>query len=77
MYGRTDKPSKEELKHLKEVCTKGTRVRLQYMNDVQAPPVGTMGTVMCVDDLGTIHVQWDTGSTLGVAWNCDLVQVVE
>lgn len=77
MYGRTDRPNNDELKHMKEVLTKGTRVRLQYMNDVQAPPVGTMGTVMCVDDLGTIHVQWDTGSTLGVAWHCDLVQVVE
>lgn len=28
----------------------GTRVRLVQMDDVQAPPVGTLGTVMGVDD---------------------------
>lgn len=77
MYGRTDRPNKEQLASLKTVCTKGSRVRLCYMNDPQAPPPGTMGTVMCVDDIGTIHVQWDTGSTLGVAWNHDLCQLVE
>ena len=29
------------------------------MDDVQTPPVGTKGTVIGVDDIGSIHVQWD------------------
>ena len=43
--------------------TKGARVRLISMDDVQAPPAGTEGTVQYVDDAGTIHVQWDTGDS--------------
>ena len=27
---------------------------------------GGKGTVHCVDDMGTIHVQWDCGSSLGL-----------
>ena len=45
---------------------KGTRVELVKMDDMQAPPIGTHGTVTCVDDQGTIMVDWDNGSHLGV-----------
>ena len=45
---------------------KGTRVELVKMDDVQAPPIGTQGTVQLVDDIGTIMVDWDNGSKLGV-----------
>ena len=41
---------------------KGTRVELVKMDDIQAPPVGTPGTVQLVDDTGTIMVDWDNGS---------------
>lgn len=44
----------------------GTRVMLKSMNDVQAPPFGTLGTVQFVDAIGNIFVQWDSGSTLNV-----------
>ena len=27
---------------------------------------GALGTVLRVDDIGTIHVSWDCGSSLGV-----------
>lgn len=40
------------LKHLRETYRKGTRVQLIKMDDVQAPPVGTKGTVIGVDDIG-------------------------
>lgn len=42
------------------------RVRLISMDDPQAVPRGTEGTVKFVDDSGTIHVLWDTGSQLGL-----------
>ena len=34
-------------------------------------PSGTRGTVMLVDDAGTIHPKWDNGRTLGVIPNVD------
>ena len=36
------------------------------MDDSQAPPAGTVGTVKCVDDMGTIHMRWDSGRSLGI-----------
>lgn len=45
---------------------RGTRVVLVKMEDVQAPPIGTQGTVQLVDDVGTIMVDWDNGSKLGI-----------
>ena len=68
--------SKELLDDLRERYTKGTRVELIRMEDPQAPPVGTRGTVTCVDDIGTIHVKWDTGSSLGVAYGEDQCRVL-
>ena len=59
------------------VRTKGARVRLIFMDDVQAPPAGTEGTVQYVDDAGTIHVQWDTGGSLGLVPNADEWELVE
>ena len=55
----------------------GMRVRLIKMDDVQAPPIGTIGTVTGVDDIGTIHVHWDTGSSLGLIPDEDEWEVVE
>lgn len=51
---------------LKEQYPAGTRIMLKNMDDVQAPPFGTLGTVRGVDGIGNILVQWDTGSTLSV-----------
>ena len=36
------------------------------MDDPQAPPPGTKGTVRYVDGLGQIGVEWDTGSSLSL-----------
>ena len=57
--------------------TKGARVRLVSMDDMQAPPAGTEGTVQYVDDAGTIHVQWDTGGSLGLVPGADEWELVE
>ena len=51
----------------------GTRVKLLDMDDEQAPPVGTLGTVDCVDDMGNIRVNWDNGSSLSVIFGVDRV----
>ena len=41
------------------------------MNDFQAPPLGTKGTVTGVDDTGSILVNWDNGSHLNVVYGED------
>ena len=61
------------IQFLKDLYPAGTRVKLLEMNDIQAPPIGTVGTVMYVDDIGTIHIKWDNGSTLGAAYPEDRV----
>ena len=66
---RTPRP--EIIERLREDFPVGCRVELLRMDDVQAPPIGTLGTVVGVDAIGTIHVNWDTGSGLGVAYGED------
>jgi len=68
--------SKARLERLRSQYASGTRVELVEMNDRQSPPLGTKGTVVFVDDIGTIHVHWDTGSSLGVAYGEDRCRVL-
>lgn len=70
-------PKPYVIKSLKERYPVGCIVELIQMNDKYAPPVGTRGKVIYVDDLGTIHVKWNNGSTLGVAYGEDSCKVVE
>jgi hypothetical protein len=42
------------------------------MDDPQAPPTGTFGTVLGVDDTGSIMVRWDNGSGLNVVYGKDI-----
>lgn len=57
----------------------GRRVRLLNCNDAYTKlKPGLMGTVTVVDDVGTVHVKWDNGSTLGLCWDDgDRWEVVE
>ncbi len=63
------------LKRLREKYTEGTRVELVQMDDPQAPPVGTQGTVIGVDDTGSIMVSWDSGSGLNVIYGIDVINL--
>lgn len=65
-------PDKKLIDDLKAKYTPGTRVRLVHMNDPQAPADGAEGTVTAVDDMGTVHVLWDNGSTLGAIYGEDV-----
>ena len=51
---------------LRKMYPVGCKVELHFMDDVQAPPSGTVGEVIFVDDIGQIHVKWETGSTLAL-----------
>ena len=64
-------PKKEIVERIRKEYPKGTRVRLIKMDDMQAPPLGTEGPVIGVDDTGSIMVAWDNGSSLNVIYNVD------
>ena len=56
----------------------GDRVRLiRYSDEWTRLKPGALGTVTVVDDLGTIHVAWDDGDTLGLVPGEDEWEVVE
>ena len=62
----------DELADLRSHYPKGCRVKLICMNDpYRNLEAGSMGKVTHVDDIGTIHVTWDCGSTLGVVYGVD------
>ena len=68
--------SKETLRALRDRYPQGTRVELVQMDESQAPPVGTKGTVRGVDDMGSIMVAWDNGCGLSVAYGEDICRKV-
>ena len=63
--------SRETVERLRKEYPVGCRVELVQMDDCQAPPIGTNGTVRGVDDIGSIMVAWDNGSGLSVAYGED------
>ena len=70
-------PSKRIIEMLREKYPAGTRVRLVHMDDMQAPPLGTLGTVRGVDDMGSIMVSWDSGGSLSVVYGEDVCEKVD
>ena len=70
-------PSKEQIAALRERYPRGTRVELLGMDDPQAPPMGTMGEVMGVDDAGQLLVRWETGSSLSLIPGVDSFRIAE
>ena len=70
-------PSRETVERIRKQYPVGCRVELVRMDDPQAPPVGTKGTVLGVDDVGSILVAWDNGSGLNVAFGEDVCRKAE
>ena len=69
-------PSREIVERIRREYPAGTRVELVRMDDVQAPPAGTTGTVKGVDDTGSLLMRWDNGSGLNVVYGEDIVRKV-
>lgn len=65
------------IESLKKQFPVGSRVELIKMDDKQAPPIGTRGTVKGVDDIGSIMVAWDNGSSLNVIYGEDECRVLD
>lgn len=70
-------PSREIVEQVKKQYPVGCRVILERMDDEQAPPIGTKGTVRGVDDTGSVMVRWDNGSGLNVVYGEDRCRRIE
>ena len=60
-------PSRGRVEHIREMYPLGTRIQLDFMGDDPRPiPRGTMGTVVGVDDVGSVMMKWDNGRSLSL-----------
>ena len=70
-------PTRETIVRLRREYPAGTRVELVAISDPYTTlKPGDHGSVLMVDDVGTIHVAWDNGSALGVAYGADRVRKI-
>jgi hypothetical protein len=74
---KKEEHTQEEIKYIKEKYKIGAKIELIKMYDFQAPPTGTKGLIEKVDDIGTLHVNWENGSTLGLVVGTDKFKVLE
>lgn len=70
-------PNKKIVEQVRRQYPVGTRVELLHMDDVQAPPIGTKGTVTGIDDTASLLVAWDSGSHLNVIYGEDYVRKLD
>ncbi len=69
--------TEKRIEILRKQYPEGTKLRLISMDDKQAPQPGTIGSVDFIDDVGTIHMRWETGSSLGLIPGEDSFEVVK
>lgn len=62
---------------IRQMYPAGTRIQLNHMDDPQAIPPGTMGTVVTVDDAAQIMMKWDNGRSLSLIPGEDSFSVVQ
>ena len=70
-------PSKERIAAFRKYYPSGTKVKLLAMDDPQAPPVGTLGEILGVDDAAQLLVRWETGSSLSIILGVDRFEIVQ
>lgn len=70
-------PSKDIVERVQKQYPVGCRVELVRMDDVQAPPPGTKGTVYGIDDTASLLVHWDNGSGLNVVYGEDICRRID
>ena len=69
--------NREIVERLKKEYPIGAKVELVKMDDPQAPSIGTIGKVSFIDDMGTIHVSWENGSSLGIVYGEDICRLIK
>ena len=70
-------PNKEYIEQLRKNYPVGTKIQLISMRDEKYPVLpGTVGEVTHIDDMGTIHMKWENGSSLAIIPEVDSFKVV-
>jgi len=70
-------PTRNEVESVKAEYPEGCRVELLSMSDPFTNiRKGTQGTVRKVDDIGSVHVNWDNGSSLAAVYGVDHISIV-
>ena len=68
--------TQREVERIRARYKAGMRIELIEMEDIQAPPVGTRGTIIAVDDIGSLIVNWDNGSGLNAIPGKDRFRII-
>ena len=69
-------PTRSAVERVRARYKTGTRIELIEMDDPQAPPAGTCGTVIAVDDIGSLIVNWDNGCGLNAIPGKDRFRII-
>ena len=69
--------NREKITELRKKYPCGVKVKLIFMDDPQAPPAGTTGTITGIDDIGDIMVSWNNGSSLNVIPGEDVIKIIQ
>ena len=70
-------PDEKAVERIRADFPVGSKVMMIYSADPFAPiESGTEGTVSSVDDIGTIHVNWNNGRCLGVVLSEDVIEKI-
>ena len=70
-------PSQKIVSQIRKDYPVGCKVKLCKMEDAFAPPIGTVGEVMGVDDAGSLLVKWENGSSLNVVFGEDIAVKIQ
>mgnify|MGYP000851355456 FL=1 len=55
----------------------GSIIKLTKMDDPYAPPIGTIGKIVGIDDIGSLLIRWENGSSLRVTVPDDKIEIVK
>lgn len=69
-------PTREAVERVRARYKAGMRIEQIEMDDAQAPPAGTRGTIIGVDDIGSLIVNWDNGSGLNAIPGKDRFRII-
>ena len=70
-------PNKAYLEQLRKQYPKGTKLQMITMRNEKYPvPPGTVGEVTHIDDIGSIHMKWENGSSLALISEVDSFKVL-
>ena len=67
---------RNRIERIREQYPPGTRICLDCMDDPQAVPEGTKGTVLAVDGIGQLIMEWDNGRSLSLIPGVDSFHTV-